>query len=132
MIAFKWFAEIIMSSEVRSGLQKRVGLINGNLNYIQNLILVVVGIVIVISAFGMLNRNDFYRKTLLRAILFVIPSETINFYVTYPRMNLIIGDYCLLFIGFLIAASITILIFCLYKSRLMLDFFYAKKQCNIS
>ena len=129
MAAFKWLAEIVISSETRCNLQKTVGLINGTINYIQNLVLVVVSIIIVISAFGMLNRNDYYRKILLRAILFVIPSEIINYYVSYvssPKVNLIIDDYAPLIIGFVISISINLFIFFLYRSRLMLDFFHAK------
>jgi len=125
---FQWLVWIIRYPSVREKLNGKVGVISGELNFIQNVLFLVLGVVIVISVFGMLNRKDSYRRMLVRVLPFVIPSGAISYYVKCKQHEIMLNDYVLLLIGFIVFAALYLSIFLLYRSKLMVEFFKAKSN----
>lgn len=123
---FQWLAWIIRYSEMQEKLTRQVGIISRELNFVQNVVYIVLGVVIMISVFGMLNRNDFYRRTLIKVLPFIIPSGAISFYTGYTQHGPNLNDYVVLTIGFIVFTLLYLGIFFLYRSKFMIDFFEQK------
>lgn len=123
---FHWLVWVIIYPSMQDKLNIQVGVIDGELNFIQNIIFIVLGVVILFSVIGMLNRKDSYRRILVRVLPFVIPSSAIAFYINCKQSRLMLDDYVILLIGFIVYAMIYLSIFFLYRSKLMVEFFKAK------
>jgi len=123
---FQWLVWVIIYPSMQEKINIQVGVIGGELNFFQNIIFIVLGVVILFSVFGMLNRKDSYRRILVRVLPFVIPSSAIAFYINCKQHGLMLDDYVLLLIGFIVYAILYLSIIFLYRSKLMVEFFKAK------
>lgn len=124
--SFTWIIAMISQNNIIEKLRVKAGIISADLNFLQSIIYIVLGIVIFLLAFAILKRSDLARKNLIRILPFLIPSNAISFYMGFKLHFAAANDYLVLFIGFFVCTGLYLAFFFLYRSEFMLSFFKEK------
>lgn len=127
--SFRWIVWLInQNNNIQIQFNVSIGIIPASLNFYQSIIYLSLSIVIVLLSFGMLNRNDLSRRTLIKVLPFVIPSGAISFYGGFRQHVQLGNDYVILLVGFVFFSAIYFGLLFLYRSKFMVEFFKAKSK----